>query len=206
MKKLIADFKAFIQRGNVVDMAIGVAVAGAFTKIVTAFTNGFISPLLALLSNDASLEDFKWILRDAVTHWNEEGVEVVDTPEVSILWGTFAQAIIDFLIIALALFIVLRVFHYTTAKAKAATDELKADLKEGLTPEHIKAAEKAAAQAEAEKKAAEEAAAKATAEAAAAQAEAERKAQLAACQAQVEHTESTTKLLEEIRDLLKNQK
>ena len=50
MKKLFEEFKKFISRGNVVDMAVGVAVAGAFTAIVNAFTKGFISPLLALLS------------------------------------------------------------------------------------------------------------------------------------------------------------
>lgn len=202
MKKLFADFKKFITRGNVVDMAVGVAVAGAFTKIVNAFTNGFIGPLLALLSKDANLAEFKWVLREAVTHLDEAGAEVVDTPEVAILWGTFLQTILDFLIIALALFIVMRVFNHAMAKAK----EASAELKEGLTPERVKAEQEAAAKAEAEKKAAEEAAAKVAAEEAAAKAEAEKQAQLAACQAQVAHTESTTKLLEEIRDLLKNQK
>ena len=206
MKKLFADFKKFITRGNVVDMAVGVAVAGAFTKIVNAFTNGFIGPLLALLSKDANLAEFKWVLREADTYLDEAGVEVVRTPEVAILWGSFVQTIIDFLIIALALFIVMRVFNHAMTKAKEASAELRDGIKEGLTPAKVKAEQEAAAKAEAEKKAAEEAAAKAAAEAAAAQAEAEKQAQLAACEAQVAHTESTTKLLEEIRDLLKAQK
>jgi large conductance mechanosensitive channel len=176
-------------------MAVGVAVAGAFTKIVNAFTGGFISPLLALLSKDANLADFKWVLREAVTHLDEAGVEVIDTPEVAILWGSFVQTIIDFLIIAGALFIVMRVFNQAMSKAKEAAAELKDELK----PERVKEAEEAAAKAEAEKKAAEEAAAKAAAEAAeaAAKAEAEKQA------AQFANTAATAKLLEEIRDLLK---
>lgn len=202
MRKLFEDFKKFISRGNVVDMAVGVAVAGAFTKIVTAFTNGFIGPLLALLTKDANLTEFKWVLREAVTHLDEAGVEVIDTPEVAILWGAFVQTIIDFLIIALALFIVMRVFNHAVSKAKEASAELKGE----LTPDRIKAEREAAERAEAEKKAAEEAAAKAAAEAAAAKAEAEKQAELAAYAAQVAHTENTTKLLEEIRDLLKNSK
>lgn len=192
MKKLLADFKKFITRGNVVDMAVGVAVAGAFTKIVNAFTSGFISPLLALLSRDANLADVKWILREAVTHLDEAGVEVVDTPEVAILWGSFVQTIIDFLIIASALFIVMRVFNRAMSKAK----EAAAELKDELTPDRVKEAEEAAAKAEAEKKAAEEAAAKAEAEAAAKEEAAKQAAQLA-------NAEATAKLLEEIRDLLK---
>lgn len=192
MKKFLADFKKFITRGNVVDMAVGVAVAGAFTKIVNAFTSGFISPLLALLSRDANLADVKWILREAVTHLDEAGVEVVDTPEVAILWGSFVQTIIDFLIIASALFIVMRVFNRAMSKAK----EAAAELKDELTPDRVKEAEEAAAKAEAEKKAAEEAAAKAEAEAAAKEEAAKQAAQLA-------NAEATAKLLEEIRDLLK---
>ncbi len=200
MKKFFADFKAFISRGNVVDMAIGVAVAGAFTKIVSAFTNGFISPLLALFSKDASLTDLKWVLREAVTHMDGE-LEVVDTPEVAILWGAFLQTIIDFLIIAAALFIVMRVFNRAAAKAKAAAAELRGE----LTPNRMKEEAEAAAKAEAEKKAAEEAAAKAKAEAEAARIEAEKQTALEAQRAQILHTENTEKLLQEIRDLLKKQ-
>lgn len=202
MKKLFADFKKFITRGNVVDMAVGVAVAGAFTKIVNAFTNGFIGPLLALLSNDANLADLKLVLREAVTHLDETGLEVVDKPEVAILWGALVQTIIDFLLIAAVLFLVMRIFNHAMSKAK----EAAAELKDELRPERIKEAEAAAAKAEAEKKAAEEAAAQAAAEAAAkAAADAAAKAHAEAA-AQLESVEATAKLLAEIRDLLKEQK
>ena len=100
MKKLWADFKKFITRGNVVDMAVGVAVASAFTAIVTAFTKGFISPLLAIITGNTSLDAMKWVIK--------EGIPATDTTAavapVEILWGTFLQKIIDFLIIALKIF------------------------------------------------------------------------------------------------------
>ena len=199
MKKLFEEFKKFISRGNVVDMAVGVAVAGAFTKIVTAFTNGFVGPLLALLTNDANLTEFKWILRPEIVETVDE-VETVVQTEVAILWGAFLQTILDFLIIALALFIVMKVFNSAAAKAKAIredmVDELKSDkVKAAEAEAAAKAAAEAEAKAEAEKKAAEEAAAKA---------EAEKKAELEAYAAQVAITENTTKLLTEIRDLLKD--
>lgn len=198
MKKMWAEFKKFISRGNVVDMAVGVAVAGAFTKIVTAFTNGFIGPILALLTNDANLTEFKWVVREAVVELDEAGAEVVTSPEVAILWGAFLQTILDFLIIALSLFIVMKVFNSAAAKAKA----MQAEMIEELKPDKMKAAEaeaaaKAAAEAEATKKAAEEVAAKAAAE---------KQAELDAYAAQVAITENTQKLLTEIRDLLKEQK
>ena len=198
MKKMWAEFKKFISRGNVVDMAVGVAVAGAFTKIVTAFTNGFIGPILALLTNDANLTEFKWVVREAVTELNEAGEEVITSPEVAILWGAFLQTILDFLIIALSLFIVMKVFNSAAAKAKAMREDVVEELKsDKLKAAEAEAAAKAAAEAEAAKKAAEEAAAKAAAE---------KQAELDAYAAQVAITENTQKLLTEIRDLLKEQK
>lgn len=198
--KLVQEFKKFISRGNVVDMAVGVAVAAAFTKIVTAFTNGFIAPLLALLSNDASLADIKWVVREAVTHTDETGAVIVDRPEVAVLWGSFLQSIIDFLIIALFLFLLMKVFNHAAARAK----ELQGDLVKELTPDRIKeeraakAAEEAAAAARAEEEA------KAAAEAAAAAAEREKAALAEKEAAAIASRENTERLLAEIRDLLKN--
>lgn len=154
-----SDFRKFITRGNVVDMAVGVTVATAFTAIVTAFTKGFIAPIIALLSNNASLSDFRWIIRPEVL--NEAG-EVVQS-EIAILWGAFVQAIIDFLIIAAILFCVLKVFVAASAKA----EKLRTQMEDKVTgrdrkAEQAAAEEKAAAEkAAAEKAAAEEAALKA---------------------------------------------
>lgn len=186
MKKFWSDFQKFINRGNVVDMAVGVAVASAFTAIVTAFTNGFISPLLALLSGESNLEDMKWVIREEIL----EGETVVQA-EVSILWGSFIQTVINFLIIAFTLFVVMRIASAISAHAK----KISTDVKNLLTDEDEKAAI-AAAEAEA---AANEAAKKE----ALAKAEAERLAKEKE-QAEIAHRENQETLLREIRDLLKN--
>ncbi|MBQ7152577.1 MAG: large conductance mechanosensitive channel protein MscL [Clostridia bacterium] len=196
-----ADFKAFISRGNVIDMAVGVAVAGAFTAIVGAFTQGFVSPILALLTNDANLSEMKIILRPEVTHLDEAGETVVDVAEVALLWGNFVQKVIDFLIIALVFFLILRIVTKIRAKAR----EKQNDLKENLKSSEDKAAAAAAAKAAEEAAAAEKAAAEAAAAEKAAREEEARKAEMEAWRAQVEVSENTGKLLTEIRDLLKAQ-
>ena len=157
-KTLFGEFKAFITRGNVVDMAIGVVIAGAFTAIVTAFTKGFISPIIALLTEDGSLSDLKWILRPEVL--DTDGVTVL-TAEVAILWGAFLQTIVDFLLIALVLFLALKVFHSASLKAKTVREKMTGEDKKKAQEEAEKKAK------EAEEKAAQEEAARLAAEKAA---------------------------------------
>ena len=198
MKKFWEDFKKFIKRGNVVDMAVGVAVASAFTAIVTAFTKGFITPLLALLTNNSDLGQMKWVIREAQYVIDPAtGHATEEVAEVALLWGGFVQTMIDFIIIALTLFIVMRVAAAVAAhsakirenmiNAITHKDELEAAAKEEA--ERI-AAEEAA---EAERLAAEEAA---KAEEAARLAEEEKLQE----KARREHEEQ---LLVEIRDLLR---
>ncbi|MBE6717538.1 MAG: large-conductance mechanosensitive channel protein MscL [Ruminococcaceae bacterium] len=104
MKKFLSDFKAFALKGNIVDMAVGVVVGGAFGKIVTSLVNDIITPLIGLLTGNISLVDLKIVLAEAVI----EAGEVV-TPELAITYGAFLQTIIDFIIIALSIFLVLRI-------------------------------------------------------------------------------------------------
>ena len=145
-----AEFKKFISKGNVVDMAVGVAVATAFTAIVTAFTKGFIAPILSLLSHDASLSDMKWVIRPEEAEVAADGTKTILTPEVAILWGSFLQSIIDFLIIAFVMFIFLKIVMSVTKKAEKMRMELT-----GEDKERAKAAAEAKAKEEAENKALE---------------------------------------------------
>ncbi len=194
-KAFWADFKKFIARGNVVDMAIGVAVATAFTAIVKAFTNGFISPILALLGNSSDMSNMKWIIRPAV--YEPGSTENILEPEVAILWGSFLQAIFDFLIIAFTFFIILKTF----TKLKARADKIASEIKK------ITAEESERKRIADEKKAKEEAAA----------AEAEAKAKAAAEAAEAEIKKKTeaeffaniseqNELLKKIKELLETQK
>lgn len=197
MKKIFAEFKKFIQRGNVVDMAVGVAVASAFTAIVNAFSKGFISPLIALFTDASDLASMKWVLREELINAQGE----VTQAEVAILWGSIVQTVIDFLIIALTMFLVLRIFIQLSKRATA----LREDLKKKLNAEQVaKAAE------EKKKKEAEEKA-KALAAEEAARLEAERVAKEQAKLAERERIAEEARreelaLLREIRDLLRQEK
>ena len=104
--KIIDEFKEFISKGNVVDMAVGVVVGGAFNKIVTSLVNDIIMPLVSLLVGGLSVSDWKWVIRQAVL--DAEGAVV--TAETALCYGNFIQTVIDFLIVALTIFTVLRVF------------------------------------------------------------------------------------------------
>ncbi len=196
MKKLWQEFKKFINRGNVVDMAVGVAVASAFTAIVTAFTKGFVSPIIAMITGKSSLAELKYVLRAEVLA--EDGVTVV-TPEVALLWGAFVQAILDFLIIAAVFFAVIKL----VAALRKHAEKMQKEMKNYFTDADEK---EAVAKAEAEAKAAAE---KAEAEAkAAADALAAEEAARVACEAKAKEEarlEREESLLREIRDLLKAQ-
>ena len=150
-----ADFKKFISRGNVVDMAVGVVVGGAFSKIVTGFVNYVINPFVALFLPAGSLDEIKTVTKKAVVEV-VDGVETVVTPEVAILWGTWLQTIIDFLIIAFCIFCVVRVINKLRDKATEKETLAKAEAEAAAA---AAAAEKAAAEAEVAKAKAEEEAA-----------------------------------------------
>ncbi len=105
MKKFISDFKAFALKGNIVDMAIGVVIGGAFGKIVTSLVNDIITPLIGLLTGNISLSDLKFVLAEAVIDASGE----VTTPELAVTYGAFLQTVIDFFIIAFSIFMVMRV-------------------------------------------------------------------------------------------------
>lgn len=185
MKKLWSDFKKFISRGNVVDMAVGVAVAAAFTAIVTAFNKGVIGPIIALFTGSSDFSTMKWVIREQVLA--ADGV-TVETAEVAIMYGTLIQTVLDFLMIALTLFIVMRIASQISSKARA----LSTNVKELLTPENEAEIAKQKAEEEEKARLASEEEAKKLAEAEALAREADKQKLL-----------SCAELLEEIRDLLK---
>ena len=107
MKKFLSDFKKFISRGNIVDMSVGVIIGAAFSAIVTALTNKIIMPfinLLLSLGGTNGLENAYTILRPVYT----DGVLDL-TKSIYIDWGAFITAIINFFLIALVLFIIVKV-------------------------------------------------------------------------------------------------
>ncbi len=109
-----SDFKAFISKGNVVDMAVGVVVGSAFGAIITSLVNDIIMPFVSLATGGVNFKDLKWVLREEVL----EG-ETVTSPEVAVSYGSFIQYIVNFLIVALCIFCVIRVIQKMKAKLEA---------------------------------------------------------------------------------------
>lgn len=113
----ISEFKQFIARGNVMDMAVGVIIGGAFGKISTSLVNDVIMPVISMLTGGISFDDWKIVLKAAVA--GADGA-IDPATEVAIRYGTFLATILDFLIIAFAVFCLIRVINNLHRKKEEA--------------------------------------------------------------------------------------
>lgn len=118
MKKVVKEFKEFISRGSVIDLAVGIIIGGAFTSIVTSFVNDMIMPVIGLILGKVNFADLKLVLVKASA----------DMAEVSINYGNFIQNIINFLLTALAIFIMIKFVNAFKRKEKK-KEEAKAPVK-----------------------------------------------------------------------------
>lgn len=117
--KLVEEFKAFISKGNIVDMAVGVVVGGAFGKIVTSLVSDLIMPLVGLITGGGSLKDMFVVLGDRTGFDPAKYTTPALAAEAgyaTLNYGNFIQTVLDFLIIALAIFLVIKLM--ATAKSK----------------------------------------------------------------------------------------
>lgn len=130
MKKFFSEFKTFISRGNVVDMAVGVIVGGAFGKISTSLVNDVIMPAVSMLMGGVDFTAWKVVLKEAVMEMGADGVLVETAPEVAIKYGSLIAVIVDFLIIALSVFCVVKLINSMKAKA----EEMKKKEEEEAAP------------------------------------------------------------------------
>ncbi len=145
-----ADFKKFITKGNVLDMAVAVVVATAFNAIVNGLVKQIITPLVTYFTSGVSINEWEYVLREEVL--NAEGA--VEVSKISIQYGLWLQSILDFLIIAFTVFVLVRVIKGMERKlnakeiakkeAEAAAQKAEADAKAAV--EAAAAAEKAAAE------------------------------------------------------------
>ena len=127
MKKFFKEFKAFISKGNVFDMAVGLIIATAFNKIVSSLVNDILMPLITWATGAASLADLSVVLR--------ENIEADGTvTQLTWKYGNFLQTVLDFLIIAISVFIMVKIVNSSTAKfkelEKLVASELKAERKD----------------------------------------------------------------------------
>ncbi len=117
MSNFVKEFKEFALKGNVMDMAVGIIIGGAFGKIVTSFVNDVLMPPLGLLIG-SNFTDSKIVLREAVMN----GAEIV-TPAVTLNWGMFVQTIVDFVLMALAIFLMIKGMNKLRKKQEEAPAE-----------------------------------------------------------------------------------
>ena len=118
---MMKDFKAFVLRGNVIDLAVAVIIGGAFGKIVTSMVNDIIMPITGIILGNVNITGLKILFEPAVG----------DTPEVAVYYGQFIQNIIDFLIIAFFIFLAIRILEKLKKKEEPAPAE------EPATPEDV---------------------------------------------------------------------
>ena len=107
MKKFFEEFKAFAMRGNVIDLAVGVVIGGAFGKITTSIVNDIIMPVISMLTGGIAFEDWKLVMKEAVLA--ADGT--VEAAEVAITYGNTIAIILDFIIIAFAVFCMVKAIN-----------------------------------------------------------------------------------------------
>ena len=112
---MVSEFKEFVSRGNVVDLAVGVVIGAAFGKIVTALVNGIVMPLVGVALGGVSVSDWKYVITPASV--DAAGAEVA---EVAVQYGLLIQTAIDFVLIALVIFLFLKAYNRMQKKAEEA--------------------------------------------------------------------------------------
>ena len=123
MKKMFEEFKTFIMRGNVLDMAVGVIVAGAFGKITTSLVNDLFMPLISWIFGARDMTALNVIVRPEIV--NEAGE--VTQAAITLGFGTFVATIIDFILIALVVFMVVKLMNAAKAKLEKKAEEAPAE-------------------------------------------------------------------------------
>ena len=103
MKKLLEEFKKFINRGSVIELAVAVVVGTAFTKIVNSFVKDILMPLISIMIGDEGFENFKYVIT--------EGDEVAGIAENAVYYGRFIQNSLDFLIVAVVVFAIIKIIN-----------------------------------------------------------------------------------------------
>ncbi|MDX1684055.1 MAG: large-conductance mechanosensitive channel protein MscL [Saprospiraceae bacterium] len=132
---MLKEFKAFIMKGNVLDLAVAVIIATAFGAIVSSFTNDVLMPPIGEMIGGVDFEDLKYVIKEPVL--GEDGSVI--TEEVAIKYGAFINTIIDFLIIAFVIFLIVRSYNRYMRKPEEpaapsgpTTEELLADIRDIL--------------------------------------------------------------------------
>jgi large conductance mechanosensitive channel len=103
---MIGEFKEFISKGNVLDLAVGVVIGAAFGKIVTALVDGLVMPIVGVALGGVSVSDWKYVMKPETV--DAAGAKVA---EVAVRYGMFIQTLIDFVVIAFVIFLVVKAYN-----------------------------------------------------------------------------------------------
>ncbi|MCI9286102.1 MAG: large-conductance mechanosensitive channel protein MscL [Muribaculaceae bacterium] len=104
----LKEFKEFAMRGNVIDMAVGVVIGGAFGKIISSLVDDIIMPLVGVATGGMNFTDYKLVIQQAVV---DGQTQEILKPEVSLNWGTWVQTLVDFLIVAFCIFVAIKAIN-----------------------------------------------------------------------------------------------
>ena len=138
----IKEFKEFAVRGNLVDTAVAFVMGASFGKIVSSFVDGMVMPIVGMLTGGVDFNDKKWVLKDGIPEVKDAAGKVVEKAilEVSVKYGTFLTNLIDFIIVAFAVFMVIKAINKMKKKEEAApapaepssTDKLLMEIRDSL--------------------------------------------------------------------------
>ena len=119
MKKFFDEFKAFAMRGNVIDLAVGMIIGSAFGKITSSLVNDVIMPAVSMLMGGVDFTAWKIVLKPAVMEMGADGVMVEKAAEIAIKYGSLIAVIVDFIILAFAIFCMVKAINTMREKAEA---------------------------------------------------------------------------------------
>lgn len=135
MKKFFKEFKEFISRGNVMDMAVGIIIGGAFTAIITAIVNNILTPLLSAIPGSGDTGALQWVIKEASEDGTVEAI-IVD-------FGAVISAIVTFLITAFVLFLIIKTVNKVRDGGKRLAEKQRARVEKKLKSGKISAEEAA---------------------------------------------------------------
>jgi large conductance mechanosensitive channel len=136
----IKEFKKFALRGNLVDIAVAFVMGGAFGKVVSTFTDKMVAPIIGILTGGQNFNDKKIVLKQAAEEVKDPSGNVIiqASKEVDLEWGAFVTSVIDFMIVALVMFVIIKAINALKKKEEEApaalskTEELLTEIKELL--------------------------------------------------------------------------
>ncbi len=133
MKKFLNEFKEFLSKGNALDLAVGLVIGTAFNAIVKSLVNDIIMPLLGLIVN-TDISKLYWVLRGTATYDATTGLTILSENAVLLRYGSFLETIVNFLVIALSIFVAVKIIKKLENKLSAAKELLIKNPKDTTEP------------------------------------------------------------------------